>query len=131
MANKLFIPAAIIAAVLSSNAFAHGGDRDGWREHRHHHRWERSTRVETIYVQPQTYYRATPVVYQERVVYQPAPTYVRMAVYPAHDSSRVLGQTIGVIAGGLIGSQIGHGQFGPTAIGAVVGGVVGGNLVAR
>lgn len=131
MTSKLLIPATIFAAILSSNAFAHGDDRDGWHEHRYHHRWGAPARVETVYVQPQTFYRATPVVYQEQVVYQPAPAYVQTVAYPVHDSNRVLGQTIGVIAGGLIGSQIGHGQIGPTAIGAVVGGVVGGNLIAR
>ena len=42
MKSKLWIPALLAAATFSASAFAHGGDRDDWRdnqwrEHRHHH----------------------------------------------------------------------------------------------
>jgi hypothetical protein len=42
MKSKLWIPALLAATTFSASAFAHGGDRDNWRddqwrEHRHHH----------------------------------------------------------------------------------------------
>jgi uncharacterized protein YcfJ len=37
--------------------------------------------------------------------------------------------TFSAVAGGAIGNEIGHGRAGPTAIGAVVSGLIAGNPV--
>jgi hypothetical protein len=113
----------LIAATLTcSSAFAHDWDHDGWREHRHHG-WDRR---EVVYVAPPVY-AAPQVVYAQPVAYAPAPAYyVSQPVYVG--SNRVVGQTVGAVAGGVIGSIAGRGQLLPTAVGAVIGGVVGGSL---
>lgn len=130
MTNKLWIPALLAAAVFSANSFAHGGDHDGWREHRHHHQWARPMPAQVVYVQPRGYYPAPPATYyREPVVYRSAPVYYeRPVAYPAYYGDRVAAQAIGAIAGGVIGNQIGNGHVAPTLIGAVVGGAVGGHI---
>ena len=123
--TKLSISAAFIAtAILSTSAFAHGRDREEWREHRHHQRME-YVPVRVVYAQPRVIYAAP-----QRVVYQSAPVYYeRPVAYTSYNSNRLAGQAIGAVAGGVIGNQFGHGHIAPTAFGAVVGGILGGNLM--
>ena len=136
--NRLLIPALIATAVFSANAFAHGDrdDDDRW-EHRHHRRVERVV-VHHVYAEPEVIYQAPPVVYRERIVYRDRPVYYeaepryyeRPAPYSGGSSNRLIGQTIGAIAGGALGNQVGrgNGRIAATAIGAVVGSAIGGNV---
>ena len=50
--------------------------------------------------------------------------------YARDDGNRAVGQTIGAIAGGVIGNRFGEGggKAAATAVGAIIGGVVGGRL---
>jgi hypothetical protein len=76
------------------------------------------------------------VVYRERIVYRDRPVYYeaepRSYEQPAAyggGGNRLLGQTLGAIAGGALGTQVGqgNGRIAATAIGAVVGGALGGH----
>jgi hypothetical protein len=144
MMNKSWLPVLIVAAVSSTNAFAHH-DRDDGDHDRHSYR-NPPTRV-VIYQEPAVVYQAPPpvayepprIVYRERIVYRDRPVYidqpetpyyVRQASYPVYDENRVVGNAIGAITGGVLGHQIGrgNGRVAATAIGAVVGTLVGGHL---
>lgn len=148
--NRLLIPTLISTAIFSTSAFAQGGWDGDNRGHRRHHQVERVV-VRHVYEQPAVIYRAPPVMYRERIVYRDRPVYYeaapryydrpaypraepryydRPAYYPEYSSNRLVGQTIGAIAGGAIGNQIGegNGRFAATAIGAVIGSAIGGNM---
>lgn len=136
MNKRLLIPTLVATAVFSANACAHGGwDDDRW-EHRHY-RGERVV-VQRVYAEPAIIYQAPPVVYRERVVYRDRPVYYEAApryyeqpaAYSGNNSNRLIGQTIGAIAGGALGNQVGrgNGRIAATAIGAVVGSAIGGNV---
>lgn len=135
--NRLLIPALISTAIFSTSAFAQGGWDGDNRGHRRHHQVERVI-VRHVYEQPAVIYQAPPVLYRERIVYRDRPVYYeaapryydRPAYYPVYGSNRLIGQTIGAIAGGAIGNQIGegNGRFAATAIGAVIGSAIGGNI---
>jgi len=134
--NRLLIPAMIVTAVFSANAFADHGWDDDYREHRGHHR-EKHVVVHHVYEEPEVIYQAAPVVYRERVVYRDRPVYYeaepryyeRPATYSGDSSNRMVGQVIGAIAGGALGNQVGrgNGRIAATAIGAVIGSAIGGN----
>lgn len=137
--NKiLWIPGLIASAILATNAFAHGGDRDGWNDRgwrgHHHARGGYWRPAPVVVVAPPVVYPAPPaVVYRPRpVYYEPRPVYygasAGYAPYPARD---IAGPVIGAVAGGVIGHQIGDGRLGPTAIGAAVGSVVGGAITGQ
>lgn len=145
--KRLLIPALVAAAAFSSNAFADHRWHDDDCDHRHHRRGERVVvqRVH-IYEEPRVVYQAPPqVVYRERVVYRDRPVYYEapaqyappprhyeppVPAYPASSGNRVMGQAVGAVAGGVIGSRFGqgNGRLAATAVGAVVGSVVGGNM---
>jgi len=156
MMNKLWIPALAAACVFSANAFAgHDWDDDDRYEHRHGHRGKhvvmRPVYVESpvVYQAPRVVYPAPQVVYQpvyqppqvvyrDRIVYrdvpvyEPAPRYYEQPAVQFYPGDRVVAQTVGAIAGGVIGNQFGkgNGRVAATAVGAVVGGIIGGNLPA-
>ena len=143
--NKLFIPALITTAVFSANAFADRGWDDDYRDRdRGHHRHHQVGQVvvQTVYAEPEIIYQAPPVVYRERIVYRDRPVYYeaepryaepryqeRPVVYAGDSSNRFVGQALGAIAGGALGSQVGrgNGRIAATAIGAVIGSALGGN----
>ncbi len=144
--NKLWIPALLVSAVFSANAFAdHDWDEHEYHHHHHHYRGEYVV-VQPAYAQPQVVYQAPPVVYQappqvvvqERVVYRDRPVYYdagpRYAppqpVYQRYEGNRAVGQVVGAVAGGLLGNGVGkgNGRVAATAVGAVIGSVVGGNM---
>ena len=143
MKSKFWIPAIVAAATFSTGAFAHGWDRDGWRESRHHEHY-REMRLPAppipVFVRPRAHLPPPPpVMYREPVVYRAAPAYYERpayyprgyyapAAYPVYDADRAAATTIGAVVGGVVGSQVGHGDFGPTALGAVIGGVIGNNI---
>jgi len=124
MNTKLWIPALLAATTFSAAAIAHDGtpDRD-WRDGRRDN--QRDERRETHMPQsPGHYYGQRPVVYSQPVAYRPAPIY-HAGPPMLHDHQRVVAQTIGAVAGGVIGHQVGNGHIAPTLIGAVIGGVIG------
>ena len=127
-----WIAAFILAATVSGAASAHGDRDDG-------DRGQLGDGTRTIRYAPVAVYQpAPPVMYQQRVVYQPQPTYYAPPPPPRHerpayvrqDGNRAFGQAVGAIAGGVIGNSLGHGngRVASTAIGALLGGVVGGEL---
>lgn len=135
------------AAVFSTSAYAgdrwgHNNDRgrhdDRW-QHRHHHRAQ-PVFVPYAYAAPRVVYQAAPVVvYRERIVYRDRPVYYEEAPRNYGDEqqpaaygdrgNRLIGQTLGAIAGGALGTQVGqgNGRIAATVIGAVVGSAIGGN----
>ncbi len=136
--NRLLVPALLATAVFSANAFAHDDwDDDHW-EHRRH-RPVKHVVVHHVHEAPEVIYQAPPgVVYRERIEYRDRPVYhepepryyERPAPYPGSGGNRLIGQTIGAIAGGALGTQIGkgNGRIAATAIGAVVGSAIGGSV---
>lgn len=153
--NKLWIPALSAVCLFSTNAFAGHWEHDDRYEHRRCHRGRHVVmhpaygQAPVVYRAPEVVYPAPRVVYQpvyqppqvvyrERVVYrdvpvyQPAPRYYAEPVVQFHPGDRVVAQTVGAIAGGVIGNQFGrgNGRVAATAVGAVVGGIIGGNLPA-
>lgn len=145
--NKLLIPALIATAVFSANAFADRDWNDDYRDQGRGHRHHQMDRVvvQTVYAEPEIIYQAPPVVYRERIVYRDRPVYYeaepryvepryqerqeRPAAYSGDSSNRFVGQALGAIAGGALGSQVGrgNGRIAATAIGAVIGSAMGGN----
>lgn len=143
--NKYWIPALIAPVVLCTNAFAHDWDDEDHYEHRYHHRVERVV-VQEVYAQPEVIYQVPPqVIYRDRVVYRDRPVYYETAPtyqeeppryapqpqsYPRNNGDRAMAQTIGAVAGAVIGNRFGqgNGRVLSTAAGAVIGSVVGGNL---
>jgi hypothetical protein len=129
MKSRFMIPALLAAVTFSAGAFAHGGDRDNdwcgqrWNDQRYERRMVHVP-PPPVYGQPRGYYPAPRVVYAQPVVYRPAPVYYAEPPMP-RDPQRVVAQTIGAVAGGVIGHQVGDGQLAPTLIGAVIGGVIG------
>lgn len=139
--NKFWIPALVAASFFSASAFADNGwgghDNKHWK-HRKHHQHQHVMMVPRAYVAPVVVYEPAPVVvYRERIVYRDRPEYYEAqpryyeqpaAVYGG-GGNRLLGQTLGAIAGGALGTQVGqgNGRIAATAIGAVVGGALGGH----
>ena len=136
--NKLSISALIAAAAFSASAFADNGwghrDRDHWKHRKHHH--PQHVIVPYAYAPPVVIYRPAPVVvyreptivYREPVYYEAPPRYYEQpAAYGG--GNRLMGQALGAIAGGALGTQVGqgNGRIAATAIGAVVGGALGGH----
>lgn len=133
--NTLPISALIAAAAFSASALADNGrgHRDHWKHRQHHH--PQHVVVPYAYAPPVVIYRPAPVVvyrepivYHEPVYYEAPPRYYeRPAAYGG--GNRLMGQTLGAIAGGALGTQIGqgNGRIAATAIGAVVGGALGGH----
>ena len=144
--NRYLIPALIAQVVFSANAFAHGwGDED--HNERRHHRWKDRVIVQQVYAQPEVIYQAPPqVIYHDRVVYRDRPVYYEAAPsyqeppryyqqpqpYSSYNRDRAMGQTVGAVAGALIGNRLGqgNGRVLSTVAGAAIGSVVGGNLSA-
>jgi hypothetical protein len=138
--KKIWIPALVATAVFSANAFAHGDwDDDDHCERRYRHRVQHVV-VQRVYDEPQVIYEAPPVVYRERIVYRERPVYYeaepryeeeRPTAYRSYKTNRVIGQAVGAVAGGLIGHQVsrGNGRIAETALGAVVGSVVGASML--
>jgi hypothetical protein len=129
MKIRFWIPALLAATTFSTGAFAHGGEHDrDWRDNRWHE---------------QRYERREPRMpewrghnderdsgdYRHAGAYRPEPYYRAEPPMPAHPQ-RVVAQTIGAVAGGMIGHQVGDGELAPTLIGAVIGGVIG-DQIAR
>ncbi|GAB2181647.1 hypothetical protein DLREEDagrD3_18700 [Denitratisoma sp. agr-D3] len=136
--KKIWIPLLLAAAAFSGSALAHPEWDDGYRPYvRHHHR--EVVRYETYYNPPVVVYSAPPVLVRERIEYRERPVYYAQpypqptgyyAPPPRSDGNRFIGQAMGAIAGGVIGSNIGqgNGRIAATAIGAALGSVVGGDL---
>jgi hypothetical protein len=136
MKTKLALSAFIIStSLLSSAAFAHGGDHDGWYDQRHHrhHGW-RPAPAHVVYAPPRSVYVRPPVAYYQpayRPAYYAQPAYAPAYYAPArayYGGDRVAGQVVGAVAGGVIGNAVSGGALAPTAIGAVLGGLIGGDL---
>lgn len=144
--NKLFIPTLIATAVFSANAFAKGDWDDDHKNRGHHrHHQVKQVIVQHVYEEPEVIYQAPPVVYRDRIVYRDRPVYYeaepryvepryqerqeRATAYSGDSSNRFIGQALGAIAGGALGSQVGrgNGRIAATAIGAVIGSAMGGN----
>jgi len=138
--NKIFIPALVAASLFSASAFADNGwgghDNKHWKHRKHQHQHVQQVMVPRAYVAPVVVYEPAPVVvYRERIVYRDRPVYYeaepRYYEQPAAygGGNRLLGQTLGAIAGGALGTQVGqgNGRIAATAIGAVVGGALGGH----
>lgn len=125
MKTRFWIPA-VLAATFSAGAFAHGGDRDQDRDWRSH-RWEDQRYEHRVAYMPppRGHAQAHDHDYeQRRGAYPRAPHHHAESRMP-HEPQRVVARTIGAVAGGVIGHQVGDGQLAPTLIGAVIGGVVG------
>lgn len=124
MKIRFWIPALLAAATFSSGAFAHGDDHDrDWRDNR----WDQQRYERREPRMPQWrghYEEQAPGGYRHAGAYRPEPYYRAAPPMPAR-SERVVAQTIGVVAGGVIGHQVGDGELAPTLIGAVIGGVIG------
>ena len=132
--NKFFIPILVAGTVFATGAAADNGWGHGrhWKGHKHH----RPAPVVTYYypyAAPLVVYQPAPVVIRERVVIREEPAYYYEAPHyqerpAAYGGNRMLGTTIGAIAGAALGSQVGsgNGRTAATAIGAVVGGAMGG-----
>lgn len=150
---KHWIPVLVATTVISTNAFANhdwDDDEDCDRRARVERIVERDVYDEPpvvyrerriVYREPRVIYREPPAVYRERIEYRgradhytPEPYYEeRRDSYRRYDDQRrdrVVGQAVGAVAGGLIGSQIGRGsgRVAATAVGAVVGGILGGQV---
>lgn len=124
-----------IAVASAAPAFArHDGDRDEYRHGRKHHRVvEIERRVERHYAPVRYVVVERPVVvrrvYVERPVYvQPSPVYYAYPSAPvAYPIDLHWGTVGGTVAGAVIGSRFGKGdgRIASTAVGAVLGGMVG------
>jgi uncharacterized protein YcfJ len=99
-----------------------------------HQHWHRPAVREVVVVKQPVIVRRTVVVerplYVERPVYYGVPHTYPAPVYAEPAPNHVLSTLGGAIIGAAIGSQIGHGndRTAATAIGAVVGGVIGSGL---
>jgi Glycine zipper 2TM domain len=107
------------------------GHGHGHHHHRHHGYAEYYAPVvleRHYYVQPQPVYVAPPVIYQTPVYQQ----YYSVPSYRTEygGGNRLLSSAVLGAAGGYLGSQMGHGseRAAATAVGAVAGWVLGGNL---
>jgi len=144
MMNRYWIPALIATTLFSASALAHDWDDEGHCEPRYRHRVERVV-VQEVYAQPEVVYQAPPqVIYRDRVVYRDRPVYYEAAPsyqeppryypqpqrYPNRNGDSAAAQTIGAVAGAVIGNRFGqgNGRILSTAAGAVIGSIVGGNL---
>lgn len=138
--NRFLVPALAAASFFSAGAFADNGwsgHEKHWKHRKHHQQHQHQHAVmPRAYVAPVVVYEPAPVVvYRERIVYRDRPVYYEPA--PRHyeppavhgGGNRLLGQTLGAIAGGALGTQVGQGnsRIAATAIGAVVGGALGGH----
>ena len=106
-------------------AFADGWDYEHGYGHWHHHEAGVVYSAPVYYGPPQVVYAPPPVYYgPPQVVYsQPAPARV-------YASSPNAGNVGGAIAGAVIGSRFGQGdgRLAATAIGAVLGSMIGGGM---
>ncbi len=120
-------------------AFADGWDYEREYGHRHHHEAGVVYSAPVYYGPPQVVYAPPPVYYgPPQVVYAPAPVYYGppQAVYSQPAPARVYasspnaGNVGGAIAGAVIGSRFGQGdgRLAATAIGAVLGSMIGGGM---
>lgn len=148
--NRFAIPALIASSLFSASAFAGHWDDD--RDHPRRHVPAKHVVVHHVHEKPVVVYQrpapvvheAPRVVYRERIVYRDRPVYYeradgpgyyeteprydeRPAPYPGSGSTRLVGQAVGAIAGGALGSQVGkgNGRVAATAIGAVLGSIIG------
>lgn len=135
--KKPVIALLIAAAAFSTSAFAHREwDDDDYRGRDYDHRYHERMQYGYGYAQPPVVVYSQPVVVRERIEYRDRPVYYEQeparyyAPAPRQDNSRILGQAMGAIAGGVLGNNIGqgNGRIAATAIGAVIGGAMGGNL---
>lgn len=132
--KKLWLSALLAAAAFSGTAFAHDGWDRGYAYGHHERHWA----GHHPHARQQIVVYQAPVVYRERVEYREAPVYYEQAPrryyertsYSRGNGDQLLGQAIGAVAGGLIGSNVGqgNGRIAATAVGAVIGGMVGGNM---
>ena len=133
--NKPLIAVLLAAATFSTSALAHRDWDNDYRGHGYGHRHHEVVQYYG-YAQPPVVVYSQPVVVRERIEYRDRPVYYEQPVryyapQPRQDGgNRILGQAMGAIAGGAIGSNIGqgNGRIAATAIGAVIGGAMGGNL---
>jgi len=120
-------------------AFADGWDYERGYGHWHHHEAGVVYSAPVYYGPPQVVYVPAPVYYgPPPVVYAPAPVYYGppQAVYSQPAPARVYasspnaGNVGGAIAGAVIGSRFGQGdgRLAATAIGAVLGSMIGGGM---
>lgn len=146
--SKLWIPALVASVAFSTSALAdweRGGHGHGKRHHHRHHYDVERVVVRPAYMPPRVVYVAPPqvvyqtapqVIYRERHVYAEPPRYappgyaVQVEAAPGYGSNRAVGQVIGAVTGGVVGSQFGHGdgRIAATAVGAVIGGALGGHI---
>src|SRR5882762_9009543 len=120
-------------------AFADGWDYEQGYGHWRHHEAGVVYSAPVYYGPPQVVYAPPPVYYgPPQVVYAPAPVYYGppQAVYSQPAPARVYasspnaGNVGGAIAGAVIGSRFGQGdgRLAATAIGAVLGSMIGGGM---
>ena len=115
---------------------------------RHHHRHhQRNRQVEYIVVErpvysaPRVVYQEPVVIYRDRVIHEERPVYREAPPrryyredapvrYRDEGMSSGAGQVLGAVAGGIMCSRFGdgNGRLAATAAGAVLGGMVGGEL---
>ncbi|HXM81566.1 MAG TPA: glycine zipper 2TM domain-containing protein [Burkholderiales bacterium] len=135
----LVILAAGASLTAMAPAFADGWDYERGYGHWHHHEAGVVYSAPVYYGPPQVVYAPPPVYYgPPPVVYAPAPVYYGppQVVYSQPAPARVYasspnaGNVGGAIAGAVIGSRFGQGdgRLAATAIGAVLGSMIGGGM---
>jgi len=135
----LVMLAAGASLIAMAPAFADGWDYERGYGHWHHHVAGVVYSAPVYYGPPQVVYAPPPVYYgPPQVVYAPAPVYYGppQAVYSQPAPARVYasspnaGNVGGAIAGAVIGSRFGQGdgRLAATAIGAVLGSMIGGGM---
>ena len=137
--KALVMLAAGASLTAMTPAFADGWDYEHGYGHWHHHEAGVVYSAPVYYGPPQVVYAPPPVYYgPPQVVYAPAPVYYGppQAVYSQPAPARVYasspnaGNVGGAIAGAVIGSRFGQGdgRLAATAIGAVLGSMIGGGM---
>ncbi|NMG43872.1 glycine zipper 2TM domain-containing protein [Aromatoleum toluvorans] len=156
--KRFWIPALVMSAVFSANAFAYHDDCDEEGGVRYERSYRPIVKRQIVYEEPVVVYREPRrVEYRERIVYRDRPVYYqepevryyeqprsargydgryddryyeeRPTDYRRNDGNRALGQVVGAVAGGVIGNQIGRGSGRVAA--TAVGAVLGGVLGGR
>ena len=127
------------AGALLATAVPALADHDRYRGHRHqaHERIVVEKRTVVVHQEPRYYGRArhaepvyAPAPYYAQPAYAPAPYYAQQPYYaePAYSyRDNTAGIIGGAAIGAAIGSQVGHGhdRAAATAVGAILGGLIG------